>query len=205
MAAKNDNETASTRRRRRSVGKAKPAPVGPLGWARTPWFGGGLLIAMSLLAAAYTWQTWVSLKQASEALGPVALGMSESEVRAALSPAGATAGAAGELLFNQDGRQFAVQLSGPDQRVVGVSCHEQVVTSPACPAIIGIRIGDSSAEVKGAIGAGRLLRDGRGERLDYAQIGAVFYLQEGRVVRVAVRAGPTGERMAEMLLWRLIP
>ena len=197
---------AARRRRRRSIGKAKakPAPVGLLGWIRTPQFGRGLFVMMSLLAATYVWQTWRAVTMASESLGPIALGMREDQVRAALGPAGPTSGGTDELLFDQDGRQFTVILDKPGRQVVAVSCREQVITVPACPTLLGVRIGDERAEVQRALGLGRLHIAGQREQLAYPHLGAAIYLQEGRVVQIGLRAGPGRDQLWQIVLRQLV-
>ena len=198
---------ASRRRRRRSIGKAKakPAPVGPLGWIRKPQFGRGLFAVMSLLAAVYVWQTWRAVTMASESLGPIALGMRADQVGAAFGPADPTSGGTGELLFNQDGRQFTVILDKPSRQVVAVSCREQLITAPACPTLLGVRVGDDRAKVLRALGLGRLHIAGQREQLAYPQLGAAIYLQEGRVVQIGLRAGPGHDQLWQIVLRQLVP
>lgn len=196
---------ASGRRRRRSTAKAKPTPVGPLGWIRTPQFGHGLLVVMSLLAAVYVWQTWRAVTIASQSLGPIALGMREDQVRASLGPAGATSGRTGELLFDQDGRQFTVILDMPDRQVVAISCQEQVITAPACPALLGLRVGDERAKVLRTLGLGRMHIAGQREQLAYPQLGAAIDLQEGRVVQISLQAEPGRDRLWQVVLRQLVP
>ena len=211
MAGMGDNEALSSassrRRRRRSIGKAKAkvAPTGLLGWIRTLYFGRVLLVVMSLLGAAYVWQTWRSVRQASESLGPIALGMSADQVRAALGPAGVASSGTGELLFDQDGRQFTVILDKSGRQVVAVSCREQVITAPACPALLGVRIRDERAEVVRALGLGRLHIAGQREQLAYPQLGASIHLLEGRVVQIGLRAGPVRGQLWQIVLRQLVP
>lgn len=209
LAGMSDGEpvTAETSRRKRrsSTSKAKAAPIGPLGWIRTPRFGRGLLVVMSLLAAAYVWQTWRAVTSASERLGPVALGMRMDQVRAALGPANESSGGAGAFMFDQDGRQFTVKLGAGKEQVAAVSCRELLITSPACPALLGLRIGDERAKVQRALGLGQRHIAGPREQLAYPQIGAAITLQEARVVQISVQAGPGRDQVWQVVLRQLVP
>ena len=202
-----DGATSAKPRRRRSVGKAKgkPAAVGLLGWVRTAQFGRVLLAVMLVLTAGYVWQMWRSVSLSGERLGPIALGMSADQVRAVMVPAQANQAADAGLVFEQDGRRLVVQLDGPDQRVSAISCHEQIITAPPCPALLDVRIGDPRDEVLRKVGPGRLHLNGQRERRDYLQLGASIDLHDGQVVQITLRAGPGRDRRWQMLLWRLIP
>lgn len=204
MSASSGTESAR-RRRSRSAAKAKPQATGLLGFVRSNLFGRGLLVIIVLVTAAYVWQVWSSVELASKQLGPVALGMSEDQVRAALAPSETAGGTVQDLLFDQQGRQFAVHLDGPDRRVTGISCHEQDVTSPACPALLGVRIGDPQAAVLGKLGAGQLHQTGQHQNWAYPQIGASLAMQGGQVATITLGAARDPGPHWRVWLWHLVP
>lgn len=195
----------SGRRRRRSRAKAKAPSVGLVGFVKTTRFGRGLAAIMVLIAAVYSWQAWLAIEQAGQRLGPVALGMSESEVRAALGQPSRTSSTATDLTVEQNGRSFLVRFDGPERRAAELTCRENLITAPACPALLGIRIGEDRAAMLRQLGAGQQSQKGNQEWLAYPQVGAVFVLDSGQVVQVSVSTHSDQPKPWRILLSRLIP
>ena len=192
-------------RRRRSKPKPKAQPSGLIGVLRTRLFGRGLAAVMTFITAVYVWQVWRMIEPSGQRLGSLELGMDLREVRKAMGGESGIETGSASLAFDRDGRVFTVHLGGPERRVTVLTCRETVTTAPACPALLGIRIGYERAEVLRNLGASERRRDGGRDILDYPQVGAAFGIENGRVAEVIVKPHSDHSAPWRMLLSRLVP
>lgn len=193
---------AGKRRKRRSASKAPPQAPGLLGLIRRPRFGLWLFAAMAALAAFHTLSAWRAVGAAAGHYGPLQIGMPRQAALDAMAPAPATSAAGADLVFAAEDRALTVTLAQPGPVVATIRCTEHSVAALACPDRLGVRIGDSRADLVRAIGPGE---PSGSDAMAYPAIGTRFVLQGGQVAAIEVAAPDPAASRWPIVLWRLLP
>lgn len=192
------------RRRRRSSAKSKfQDDTGLVAAIRSRRFGQVVFGAMCIVAIGAVWTSWREVSEAGRQYGPAAIGMDGERLRYALGQPVRIAGH--EWDFSESGRTLLVSLNPGSNQVERISCREQDVTALACPALLGVRIGDEEAEVTRLLGRGEASYAGGRAALAYPGLGAALQLDQGKVASITITGGNGDAGRWPIVLLRLLP
>lgn len=195
------NGTAK-RRKRRSASKFTSQAPGLLDLIRRPRFGLWLFATMAALAAFQTASAWRAVGAAAGHYGSLQIGMPRQAALDALGPAPAATAGEVELVYIAEDRALAITLAQPRPVVAAIRCTEQTITALACPDQLGVRIGDSRADLVRRIGPGETSGS---DGIAYPAIGTRFVLRDGQVAGIEVSAPDPATSRWPIVLWRLLP
>lgn len=170
---------------------------------RSKAFGRSLFAAMCLLGAGLIWESWRDVTAARGRLGAIGIGMTPDQVRQALGQPSEVSGPVWN--YSQAGRTTTIRFEPGSNEVAAISCREQDRTSPACPDLLGVRVGKGDAQLRQLLGTGRKTGSAGHLGLAFDPIGATFELSDGKVS--AISLGPVAEQNSvwPIVLWRLMP
>ncbi|MFN3515968.1 MAG: hypothetical protein ACK4YM_02275 [Novosphingobium sp.] len=196
---------AVRRRRRRKSKNIEPQQPGVLGFLRSERFGRMLFAAMALLALAYAAKGYQDVAHAGSQFGPLKIGMSAEQIRWALAGETQSSPGAAMQVFQRDGRTITLTLD-QQGKLAGIACSEHGIAPLACPAILGVHVGDHPNRAKTLLGPGELQSTDGKPVLAYPAIGLRLHLEAHKVTALDLR--PVGSEPASIwpiVLWRLFP
>lgn len=160
---------------------------------------------MVLLALVYAAKGYREVSRSGTQFGPLTIGMSAGQIQSAMASERQTSSTPTTQVFQRDGRTITLALDG-QAKLAGIICTEQGAAPLACPAVLGVRVGDHPDRVKALLGPGdQKTADGKAV-LSYPSIGIHLQLADNQVVSIDLRpAGTEQPGIWPIILWRLFP
>ena len=160
---------------------------------------------MALLALAYAAKGYHDVARAGTQFGPLKIGMSAEQIRLALAGETRSSPDAAMQVFQRDGRTITLALDRQG-KLAGIACSEHGIAPLACPAILGVHVGDHQDRVKMLLGPGELQSTDGMTWLAYPSIGLRLHLAANQVAAIDLRpAGDKHSSIWPIVLWRLFP
>lgn len=164
-----------------------------------------LFVAMVLLALAHIARGYHAVTTAAARFGPLALGMTSEEVGIAAAGERGIGSDPRHRVFARDGRIIAVRLN-QNKELAGIRCEEQGTAALACPAFLGVHIGDRLDRVTALLGPAERDVTGIGGEMVYPALGLRLQLADEKVVSIDLRTAANGQQSIwPIVLWRLFP
>lgn len=160
---------------------------------------------MALLALAYIAIGYRDVSASGTRLGPLALGMSAEEAGLAMANEPTVHAGSTRQVFQHDGRTITLAFDGRN-RLAGIICTEQGAAPLACPALLGVHVGDPADRVIALLGPAEQEGAGAATVLEYPSMGIRVQLADSQVISVELREADN-ERPSiwPVILWRLFP